>query len=231
MPSDCVEPMSASMSRLQAGLPASGTIFCCFNAPYKFNPGTFDLWMRILREVQNSILWLREAPDIVKSNLAHAAEKRSLDPSRLLYAPRLPTLAEHYARLSLADLFLDTYPYNAHVTAIDALVAGVPVITLRGSSFASRVATSLLHGVQLPHLSVETADDYAQRAIELGREPAAIAELKAHLRRMQANAPLYDPKRFCRHLETAFVEISARHERGEAPSPLWVQPAHAVGHT
>jgi predicted O-linked N-acetylglucosamine transferase (SPINDLY family) len=121
-------------------------------------------------------------------------------------------------------LFLDTSPYNAHTTASDALGAGVPVITLRGKTFASRVATSLLHACDLGHLAVQTAEEYEQLAIAVGRTPHLVTDLKAHLSRVRMSAPLFDTVRFCRHLEAAYNEIWARHERGEGPSTLWVDP-------
>lgn len=223
MPSDVAKPIGVSPSRAAAGLPADGTVFCCFNAPYKITPGMFDVWMRILSELPDSILWLRDCSATAKSNLSREAHRRAVAPSRLRYAPKLPALADHYARLSLADLFLDSFPYNAHTTASDALAAGVPVITLRGRSFASRVATSLLHAVDLGQLSVETPDSYAQLAIDLARDPGAIARLKDHLSMVRATAPLFDPRRYCRHLEAAFLEISRRRRLGEAVSPLWVE--------
>jgi protein O-GlcNAc transferase len=148
-----------------------------------------------------------------------------VDPSRLIFAPRTPTLGEHIARLGLADLFLDTYPYNAHTTASDSLGAGVPVLTRRGRSFASRVATSLLHACGLGDLSVETPAEYENKAVELARAPGELARLKSRWALSRNSAPLFDTARFCRHLEAAFVEIRDRQERGEKSSALWVEPA------
>ena len=223
MPSDFVQPIEAPPSRAQAGLPAGGTVFCCFNAPYKINSGMFDAWMSILRAVPDSVLWLRDCADTVKSTLLREAGRRAVDPSRLRYAPKLPALAGHYARLSLADLFLDSHPYNAHTTASDALAAGVPIITLRGRSFASRVATSLLHAVQLGQLSVDNPESYTQLAIDLARAPGEIARLKDHLRAVRSTAPLFDPRRYCRHLEAAYFEISRRRRQGEGASALRIE--------
>jgi predicted O-linked N-acetylglucosamine transferase (SPINDLY family) len=177
--------------------------------------------MRILRAVPNSVLWLRDCADIVKRNLAKEAGARGVDPARLVYAPKLPSLSEHIARLSLADVFLDTSPYNAHTTASDALAAGVPVVTLRGRSFASRVATGLLFACGLGHLSADNSKDYERLAIELAGRPDELAALKSHLLRAR-ELPLFDTARFCRKLEAAYLEISARHERGEPPTTLYV---------
>jgi predicted O-linked N-acetylglucosamine transferase (SPINDLY family) len=209
-------------SRNAAGLPPGGAVLCCFNAPYKISPTVFRLWMRILRRVPDGVLWLRDASDSVKKNLAREAGRCGIDPLRLIYAPRVPTLALHHARLSLADVFLDTQPYNAHTTACDALGAGVPVITLRGDAFASRVATSLLHAVGLPHLSAQTPEHYEDLAVGLANTPGGLSALKDHLCRERSAAPLFDTARFCRHLEAAYAEVSARHSRGEQPSTLWV---------
>jgi protein O-GlcNAc transferase len=224
LPSDFAVPPVAAPTRIEAGLPADGFVYCSFNAPYKISPALFDVWIRILTAAPDSVLWLREASGAVKKNLAREAERRGADPARLIYAPRVPTHTAHGARLSLADLFLDTSPYNAHTTASDALGAGVPVITLRGKTFASRVATSLLHACDLGHLAVQTAEEYEQLAIALARTPHRVAELKAHLSRVRMTAPLFDTVQFCRHLEAAYNEIWARHERGEGPSTLWVDP-------
>ena len=135
---------------------------------------------------------------------------------------RTPTRAEHCSRFAFADVFLDTRPYNAHTTATDALGVGVPVITMRGKTFASRVAYSLLETCDLGHLATETLEQYEQLAIDLALAPHAVADLKAHLRRVRPSAALFDSVRFCRHLEAAYTEIWARHARGEQPSTLWV---------
>jgi predicted O-linked N-acetylglucosamine transferase (SPINDLY family) len=222
LPGHLPETIHPPPGRSAAGLPPSGAVLCSFNAPYKISPNQFGLWMRILRRVPDGVLWLRDASDAVKRNLAREAERSGIDPLRLIYAPRVPTLTLHHARLSLADVFLDTQPYNAHTTASDALGAGVPVVTLRGNTFASRVATSLLHAVGLPHLSAQTPEHYEDLAVGLTNTPGHLAELKAHLRRERSTAPLFDTARFCRHLEAAYIEVSARHGRSERPSTLWV---------
>jgi predicted O-linked N-acetylglucosamine transferase (SPINDLY family) len=147
-----------------------------------------------------------------------------VDPARLIYAPRVASVHEHRARFALADLFLDTTPYNAHTTAGEALAAAVPVITRRGRTFASRVATSLLQAVELGHLSVQDPTSYERLAIDLAHSPPALAALKAHLRRVRTSAPLFDTRRFCRHLEEAFLEVTARQRRGEPPGTLLVAP-------
>jgi len=223
LPTDGPPPMSTPPSRTAAGLPARGFVYCCFNASYKISPAIFDVWMRLLNAVPDSVLWLRNPSATVKNNLAKEAERRGVDSSRLVYAPRTETRAEHFSRLALADVFLDTQPYNAHTTASDALGAGVPIITIRGKTFASRVATSLLEACDLGHLAVETAPEYEQLALELALAPHRVAALKERLLRARTSAPLFDTPRFCRHLEAAYLEIWRRHLGGEQPSPLWVQ--------
>ena len=126
--------------------------------------------------------------------------------------------------MSLADLFLDTHPFNAHTTALETLAAGVPLLTLRGRTFASRVATSLLHSVQLGHLSVESSTDYVRLAVELGRAPEQLEQLRTHLRQLRGSAPVFDPGRLCRHMEAALEWIWQRHLRGERPAALSVEP-------
>jgi predicted O-linked N-acetylglucosamine transferase (SPINDLY family) len=222
LPGDRAPAAVAPPSRRQAGLPPSGLVLCCFNAALKYSPPMFDVWMRILAAVPGSVIWLQHQPDLVRQNLENEAARRGVVPARLVFASRVPTLAEHRARLGLADLFLDTHPYNAHTTAIDALAAGVPIVTLRGNTFAARVATSLLHAVDCGRLSVATAADYERLAIDLATEPQALADLKAHLRRVRASAP-FDPARFCRHLEAAYTATWGLHERGERPAPIWVE--------
>jgi len=223
LPNDFAPTIHSPPTRTEAGLPPSGFVYCCFNAPYKYSPAMFEVWMRILKAVPDSVLWLREASATAIRNLGKEAERRGIAVGRLLYAAKVSKLADHYARLSLADIFLDTHPYNAHTTASDALGAGVPVITLRGNTFCSRVATSLLHAVELGHLSVETPEQYERLAIDLARAPGKLADLKARLGHARSRAPLFDPVRFCRHLESAYLEIWMRHQRGEAPAALSVQ--------
>lgn len=224
LPNDFALPTEAAPTRAQAGLPPGGFVYCSFNAPYKISPTMFDSWMRILNAVPDSVLWLREATVVVKKNLAKEAQGRGVDPARLIYAPRMHTHEAHIARLSLADLFLDTSPYNAHTTACDALGAGVPVITVQGSTFASRVATSVLHACGLGHLAVQTTQEYELLAQDLAHAPQVMTKLKAHLGQVRTTAPLFDTVRFCRHLEAAYGEIWDRHLRGESPSALWVSP-------
>jgi protein O-GlcNAc transferase len=219
LPADFAPPPSPP-SKAAAGLPEGAFVFCAFNAPYKLTPEVFDGWMRVLHAVPAAVLWLREGSATMQSHLAREAGARGVDPARLIYAPRVASVHEHRARFALADVFLDTTPYNAHTTAAEALAAAVPVITRRGRTFSSRVATSLLHAVELGHLSVPDQASYERLAIDLAHSPPALAALKAHLRRVRTSAPLFDIRRFCWHLEDAFLEVAQRQRRGEPPGTL-----------
>ena len=220
LPGDTIRPRPPPPERAAAGLPDDALVLCSFNAAFKFNPALFAVWMDLLRTHPKAILWLREGPVGMRQNLAAAAAAHGVDPVRLVYAPRVSTTEDHLARLSLADIFVDTSPYNAHTTASDALSAGVPVVTLRGRSFASRVATSLLHTVGLGHLSVATPGDYARLIHDLVAAPTQIRALKEHLARVIPAASLFDPQRYCGHLEAAWIEVHSRQQQGEPPRPL-----------
>jgi protein O-GlcNAc transferase len=223
LPTGGAPAMSAVPTREAAGLPADGIVYCCFNAPYKITPDVFDAWMRVLHAVPRSVLWLRESSGTVRRNLAAAAARRGIEPARLIFAARTAARAEHYARFSLADVFLDTSPYNAHTTAAEALGIAVPVVTLRGSTFAGRVAASLLAACGVGELAVDTMAEYEALAIELARDPQSLANLKERLRRARAEASLFDPVRYCRHLEAALAAAWVRHERGEPAATLTIE--------
>jgi len=205
------------------GLPDGGFVLCAFNNVYKITPAVFAAWMELLRSIDGAVLWLAEGPAGAAARLRAAAEQSSVNADRLVFAPNMP-LAEHLARYLHADLFLDTYPCNAHTTASDALWMGVPIVTRTGDAFASRVATSLLHTVGLPQLCVSSQEEYVACARRLAHDPVELARLHAHLEEVRANCPLFDTERYCRHLEHAYAVLVARHELGERPAPLQVQP-------
>jgi predicted O-linked N-acetylglucosamine transferase (SPINDLY family) len=218
---DDARQAAARPSRRAAGLPETGFVFCCFNNSYKITPEVFEDWLQILHAVQGSVLWLLASNPTASANLGLRAQEHGINPQRLIFAPWL-TAAEHLARCGLADLFLDTQPYNAHTTASDALWSGVPIVTRPGSSFASRVATSLLRAVGLAHLSVDSREDYVRLAIGLAQEPAQIQALKDALAVARRESMLFDTAGYCRRLEQAFETIGARSRRGEAPTLLEV---------
>lgn len=208
-------------TREASGLPASGFVFCCFNAAYKIQPAWFDGWARILGAVEGSVLWLLDGPPAAVRNLRRQAQARGIDPARLVFAPRLPH-ALHLARLRLADVFLDTLPCNAHTTASDALWAGLPLLTCTGSSFASRVAASLLHTLGLPELVTASAQAYEDAAIALATRPAALAALRERLAAARISSPLFDGRQHARHMEAAYLAMLARLDAGQPPAPLEV---------
>jgi protein O-GlcNAc transferase len=197
-------------TREELGLPRDGFVFCCFNNSCKINPHTFDIWMRILTRVEGSVLWLLEDNAMASHNLRREAERRHVSPDRLVFGERLPAAA-HLARHRAADLFLDSFPYNAHTTASDALWVGLPLVTWRGNTFAGRVAASLLESVGLPELIAATPAEYEELAIQLATEPPRLQEFKARLVDGRLSAALFDTPRFARHLEEALQLIHERH--------------------
>jgi predicted O-linked N-acetylglucosamine transferase (SPINDLY family) len=211
---------ASTPTRTDAGLPETGFVFACFNNSYKFNPETFDIWMRLLKAVDGGVLWLSEPNAAAKSNLRREAETRGVSPERLVFAPFLPTLDDHLARLKLADLFLDTLPYNAHTTASDALKMGVPVLTVPGETFAGRVAASLLQAVGLPELIAPSRSEYEALALKLAREPEALNRLRTKLARARETSPLFDTARYTRHLEAAFTVMHERLQQGTTAGPI-----------
>jgi protein O-GlcNAc transferase len=200
-------------SRYDFGLPENAFVFCCFNNNYKIVPKTFEGWLRILKQVEGSVLWLLKDNSWVVENLKNEAEKNGVNPNRIIFAERIP-LAEHLARHSLANLFLDTYPYNAHTTASDALWAGLPLITLIGKSFASRVSASLLSAIGLPQLITHSQDDYEALAIGLALDSSKLILIKNQLSENRLSTPLFDAPAFAKALEALYVKIYKNYHQG-----------------
>jgi len=198
-----------TIARADMRLPEQGFVFCCFNNNYKISPAEFDIWMRLLLQVDGSVLWLLRDSEAAATNLRREAEKRRVDPSRLVFADRAP-LAVHLARHRCADLFLDTFKVNAHTTASDALWAGLPVITKLGRSFAARVAGSLLHALHMPELVTETLEDYEKLALDLATNPAKLAAVKNRLAENRLTAPLFDTERSTRDIEAVYEQLCVR---------------------
>jgi protein O-GlcNAc transferase len=211
--------------RAELGLPENGFIFCCFNNAYKFTPEIFSVWMRILRSVQGSIIWLPAGNRVVHRNLRRETETRGVDPDRIVFAPHLDRLEDHLARLGAADLFLDTLPCNAHTTASDALWAGLPVLTCKGSTFAGRVAASMLEAMGLPELVTDSLADYEAMAVSLARDADRMSAIRAKLARNRESTALFDTACFTRNLEAAYVQMHARSLRGEAPQSFALERA------
>ena len=205
-------------SRAECGLPDKGFVFCSFNNSYKITPEMFEAWMGLLKAVPGSVLWLLEGNRFAPANLRREAEARGVAAQRLVFAPRMP-LPEHLARHRVADLFLDTFPVNAHTTASDALWAGCPVLTMAGETFVSRVAGSLLRAVGLPELITRSLDEYYLLALRLARDAAQLDALRSRLAAHGKTSRLFDAGQFARNLEQAYVtmwEIYASGEKARA---------------
>ncbi len=213
------ETIGPRPDRAGLGLPDQGFVFCSFNQIHKITPAQFASWMRILAAVEGSVLWLWCEQVAARANLRAAAAAAGIAPDRLVFAATLPRAA-HLARLTQAELVLDTAPYNAHTTASDALIAGVPVLTCPGRSFASRVAASLLSAVGLPEMIVADAAVYEAQAVALARDPARLAAMRAHLAAVRRTAPLFDPQAFARALEAGFAAMHARRLAGLPPADI-----------
>lgn len=222
---DCYQPndrkrdVGTPPGRAACGLPEDAFVFCAFNHTYKIRPGTFDLWCRLLRDVPGSVLWMLASNLHAEENLLREAAVRDIDPSRLVFAQVAPP-AEHLARLTHADLFLDTLPINAHTTASDALWSGVPVVTCMGNAFVGRVAASLLHAVGLPELAVEDLAAYEALARGLATDPQRMAGLRERLRRARDESPLFDSARTARELDALYERMAERSRAGLPPQAL-----------
>jgi protein O-GlcNAc transferase len=212
-PNDCEKLIGAKPTRAQAGLPENAFVFCSFNQSYKFNPESFDVWCRLLAHVPGSVLWLLPSSGPMAANLQHEARTRGIAPERLIFSPTLP-LADHLARLALADVALDTFPCNSHTTGSDALWAGVPLVTRMGDTFASRVAASLLHAARLPELVTHDWDSYFSLAKSLALDPNRLAAIRGKLSAGRSAVPLFDTPRFTRDLERLYCRIWEQSARG-----------------
>lgn len=208
-----------SLRRAEAGLPAEGLVFCCFNNAYKITPDVFDIWMRLLQRIDGSVLWLLADNAAAARNLRKEAEARNISGDRLVFAERLEP-ADHLARHRLADLFLDTFYCNAHTTASDALWAGLPVVTHLGRTFAGRVAASLLHAIGLPELITHSADEYQALAAALAEDRPRLADIRQRLAQNRKTYPLFDTGLFAKHIEAGYRAMWERHEAGLPPDRL-----------
>jgi len=210
-------------SKSELGLPEEGFIFCCFNANYKITESVFESWCRILKKVDRSVLWLFEGNPKAKENLIKEANRRGIDSNRLIFSGRIEN-SEHLARQCLADLFLDTLPYNAHTTSSDALWAGLPVLSLAGQSFASRVSASLLTAIGLSELITQTQEEYENLAIELATNSEKLFAIKNQLKANLITEPLFNTQLFTQHLEAAYAEVYQRYQDNLSPDNIYVKP-------
>ncbi|MDQ4420903.1 tetratricopeptide repeat protein [Sphingobium sp. DEHP117] len=216
---NCREISARPFTRADMGLPEDAFVFACFNSSYKITPEEFDIWMRLLEQVEGSVLWLYKANRWAEANLRKEAERRGVDPARVIFAEPMP-VDEHLARQHLADLFLDTFNVNAHTTASDALWGGLPLLTRMGKGFAARVAGSLLHAVGLPELAVETSEAYEAKALELATNPQKLKELRERLAANRLSSPLFDTERFVRNIEAGYLAAYDRFCKGQAPDDI-----------
>ena len=224
-PNDTMRPIAeGKLSRAEVGLPEDAFVFCCFNNSYKITPETFGCWMRILAQVEHGVLWLLMDNPRAADNLRTEAARRGMGPERLIFAPRTDQLT-HLARHRLADIFLDTLPYNAHTTASDALWMGLPVLTQRGESFAGRVAASLLKAIDLSELITHTAREYEEMAISFGHDPARLEVIRKQLVRNRRVMPLFDTPRLTKAIESAYSEMFERYHAGLPPDHIDVESA------
>ena len=223
LPNDSTRRIAATPTREQEDLPADRFVFCCFNASYKIMPETFSSWMRILARVDRSVLWLSALTHpAAADNLRREADKCGVDPSRLIFATLAPSSSQHLARLKLADLSLDTLPYNAHASSMDALWAGLPVLTRIGQAFAGRVAASVLRSIELPDLVTTSIQQYEDLAVELATNPPRLAAIKQRLANNRLTTPLFDSRSFVRYLESAYTRIFERYRAGLSPDHIHV---------
>jgi protein O-GlcNAc transferase len=225
--SDAKRQISSTVpTRADMRLPETGFVFCSFNATRKFTPEIFEIWMRLLARVPDSVLWLADPGEPARSNLKRAAHAHGVPVSRLVFAEYLASPEDHLARLKLADLFLDTLPHNAHATASDALWAGLPVLTSNGATFAGRVAASLLTAIGLPELIANSLEEYEAMALRFASEPHLLAKtIKPKLLKNRETHPLFDTARFTRNLETAYRIMRDRAEAGLPPEQFAVSPS------
>ena len=221
---DRLDLPSSTPSRADVGLPAEGFVFCSFNNSYKFGRATFELWMRLLRSVEGSVLWLLEANADMARNLLREAQHYCVDAGRIVFAPRV-ALPAHLARQRVADLFLDTSPYNAGATGALALWSGVPILTMIGETFVGRMAASMLQAVGMPELVAGSSLDYEALALKIATEPEFCAALKEKLARARETSALFNAERFARHMEAAYMTMWQMHRNGHQPASFAVSPS------
>jgi predicted O-linked N-acetylglucosamine transferase (SPINDLY family) len=210
-------------TKQELGLPEEGFVFCCFNDNYKITPSIFDSWMQILKAAEGSVLFLYADASTAEHNLRKQADARGVDSGRLIFAERVPNRSDYLARYKCVDLFLDTTPYNAHATASDALWAGLPVLTLAGETFASRVAASLLNAIGLPELITHTQAGYEALAIELATNPIKLGAIKEKLTANRLTTPLFNTVEYAKHIENAYTQMVERYQAGLPPDHIYAE--------
>jgi len=212
----------SNSSKVDHGVPEGNFVFCCFNNIWKLTPEVFKTWVRILKETEDSILWLQNGGRTAQNNLTKEFELAGIRIDRVVFAERLPSLQDHLTRYKLADLFLDTFPYGAHTTASDSLWAGLPILTHAGKSFATRVAASLLNNIGIPELIARTQEEYFSLAVELAKNPEKLAPIRAKFERNRMNIPLFNTRIFAQHIESAYQAAYDRYHLGLPPDHICV---------
>jgi predicted O-linked N-acetylglucosamine transferase (SPINDLY family) len=226
-PNGTSRPVPQPMGRAQAGLPEGAFVMCAFNHTYKILPEAFDTWCSLLRELPDAVLWLKETNAQLHGNVLRAAAQRGVAAERIVFAP-VVSYADHFSRLALADVFVDTWPYNAHTTASDALWAGVPVVSCYGESYASRVAASVLNAAGLGELAFGTVADYRCAILALALDPALLATYRQHLVTHRQQLPLFDTARYTRELEALFTRMVQRWRDAQPVEHLLAEPLQPV---
>ncbi len=225
-PNDRKRVVGVKPGRLEAGLPDTGFVFCSFSQSYKINPAIFNIWCKLLMEVEGSVLWLLSLTEMVRENLRREAHARGIDPARLIFAPYAASLEDHLGRLQCADLALDTFPYGSHTTGSDALWAGVPLVVCLGGTFASRVSSSLVSAAGLPELIASSDEEYFALALRLATHPDELGLIRRRLADNRLTCPLFDTSRFTRDIERLFMAMWEDHRAGrKAPILLSAEKA------
>ena len=223
MPTDNARKIAQSMTtRADFGLPKDAVVLCCFNNSYKISPREFVIWMRLLSKIEGSVLWLLQGNKWAVANLRKEAGRHGINPSRLVFADFLPLHAEHLARHKHADIFVDTFNYNAHTTTADALWAGLPVVTKQGNQFAARVAASLLTAVGLPELITQNETDYEALILDLATSPHKLQAIREKLSINRLTQPLFDTKRYTRNFEAGLTAAFDLYYADQDPQDIWV---------
>jgi predicted O-linked N-acetylglucosamine transferase (SPINDLY family) len=222
LPTDTDKPAGSVRSRSDYGLPKTGFVFASFNRAYKITEPVFGVWLDLLKEVPNSVLWLLDTGADARQSLVVSATQAGIDPSRIVFAPAVPDIADHMARISCADLALDCFPYGSHTTGADMLLAGVPFVGLIGGTFASRVSASVLAAAGLSELVAETLDEYRELALRLARNPRALTDLRSRMARDVRRSPLFAVESFTRALEEGLLRAWKRHEEGLSPETILI---------
>jgi len=215
-------PPATDVTRAALGLPEAGFVFCCFNNNYKITPREFDIWMRLLGQVEDSVLWLRRSNQWVEENLKKEAQARGIEPGRVIFAD-ICGYSEYLARLTKADLFLDTFNYNAGAVANDALWCGLPVLTHQGQSYVARMVSSLLTTIDIPELITTTEANYEKLALDLATNPEKLKSLKAKLARNKDDTSLFNTEQFTGNIEAAYTEMYSRYVNGKKPEHLLLE--------